>query len=1381
MSSTQPSEDDGGRQPIPEHPMPFDGLPDPVLITADPARAAVQGTAATGTGSASGRGVPRELAAFRQPVTRLQLARALNLLSRRVPERGRVELDEDRTAEHGLADNLWIPYVRPAQEKALDIALLVDTSPTMRLWKDHATTVAVEATRSGAFRDVRVVGLEMSRKHELRLRWPGGRTGPVGELLDGRGTRVHLLLTDGLSHGWTTPGADHLLNRLARSGPTAVAHLLPTYLWHRTSVHPWRGDLGAGGFAASNDRLERPGRTADDPVPELEPAPEGVPVPVLSLKAESFTAWAEVVTGEQGLGRRLPFLVAGSLAEGKPTRGLHPPKREPGAAEAAVRRFLSLASPPARRMAQYAAALPFDFDLIDEIRRRVPELHQVRLEHMAEVLMGGLIDWNGPDGDGKPDLAPGVREALLATGTRTQVARLINLYASLPGSGAHGEALREALRDPAGAALPSADPSNRWFVRLEVALMSALSGPYAHRAVRVLAGDLTAIPARQGRTDTHIPENPPETDEYPVPEGEPTVTTETSHSSTTTGQKVPPMEPTVTRPSYSRRPTQPKIMGNMPAKNPNFTGREALLAAVEAQLRNEETAAVLPHALHGMGGVGKSQLAIEYVYRHAHEYNVVWWIPSEREALVLGALTDLAAALKLDVPRQANVAVPAVLEALRTGEPYDNWLLVFDNAEDIETVRSYFPVDGPGKIIVTSRNRDWERVARPLTVNVFEPQESIALLQRRARALSTEDAARLAEALGHLPLAVEQAGAWHAATGMPVGEYLRLLEERAPGILELAPNPDYDVPVAAAWNISLDRLSEEHPAARQLLEICACMAPEPISIAMLRTSRNIEITPELDPVLRDPVLQSRAIRELSKLSLIKVDHKNNTLQMHRLMQAVVSSNLDEEQRARFRNAAHVLLANAKPGSSSSADQWPAFQSLLPHITASGAVHSPDRWVRELIAETIRYLYIWGAHDAGAALARDAYAAWMAQSGEEDPQVLAVGKLLAFLLRQTGEHLEAHEINQSVLELSRRAGVPEEDLIDAMTQMAGSLRYLGDFRAAVALDEEADSRARDLFGPEEPATLLAAHALGISLRGIGDYERAKELDTETARLWDAVYGPTNGLTLNTLNGLTIDIREAGDFPAARVMQEENYRVLTSVFGQDNAATIRAARNLAVCLRRDGALEEAAKVTEETLQRFTVRYGPDYPDTLATAANAVVDRRLLGDFTASRGLGERTLDRYRSTLGPRHAYTLLSMTNLAATLRALGEQEAAEGLDEEATRGFAESVGENHPFTLTAYMGLANSRYARMDFAAARELDERVLARLVEVSGPVHPVTLSCQANLALDLRGLGKVQQADRMNSEAVAGLAEVVGADHPWLTAARLHQRIECDLAPMPL
>ncbi|MER6701686.1 FxSxx-COOH system tetratricopeptide repeat protein [Streptomyces fimicarius] len=1323
----------------------------------------------------------------------LRLARSLRGLGRRVPTGGRSALDEESTAEHGLTDGLWVPYFLPDRERAFDLVLLVDRAPTMPPWHGTVRQIADEATRSGAFRDVRTVGVTLPADGEPALRWPGGRDGHPAELLDGRNARLFLVVTDGLAHGWAGPGADRLLERLTSGGPTALVHLLPPYLRHRSSLFPFRAQLDAGGFGAPNRRFHcRPPHGAHDPVRPLpEPDDDTVPVPVLSVRAGSFRAWADLVTGERGVRRTLPVVLAGAMAKGASAPGLRTPVVDgPRAAAAAVRRFRSLASPLARQLAVLLALAPMDFAVIQELREAA--LPDAGPEHLAEVMMGGLIDWD-TEAEGGPDFADDVREALLATSTRTQLTRTVGLLAELRTGKGHGARLRAALHDPVRTALPGTEPGARPWLRIELAVLRALAGPYAGRAARVAArlvrppggpparpGEIGAKPMKDAPNWAKLPPDSVVSPGGPVPPTTPPAADTSAPADNTARRAHKEMEVKTPEARFVRT-GQPKIMGNVPPKNPNFTGRESLLAAVERQLTEDETTAVLPHALHGLGGVGKSQIAVEYVYRHSGDYNVIWWIPAEQESLILAALAELAASLGLQVGPQANTAVPAVREALRTGKPFDNWLLVFDNAEDIEAVRSYFPNGGPGKIIVTSRNREWERIATPLSVDVFDREESIALLQRRARGLSTHDAGRLAEALGDLPLAVEQAGAWHAATGMPVDEYLQLLDERRPEILELAPSPDYPLPVAAVWDISLGRLTAENPAARQLLQICACMAPEPIPLNMLRGGRNVQITPELDPVLRDPLLLARATRDLSKLSLVRLDHKAGTLQMHRLMQNVIVARLDPEERERMRNAAHLLLTTAKPGLPASPEQWSTYLGLLPHMIASDAVNSSDAWVRDLVFDMVTFLYYWGAHDAGADLTRQAWEAWSEQSAEDDLHVIRITKMLGFYLHHLGRIAEAAALSEQAMEVSRTAPIPEEEVIDSMLQQAGSLRYRGDFEAARELSAEAYERASDLYGPEDPTTLSAAHSYGLSLRVNGDFRQARAIDGESARQRELLYGPTSGLTVNTLSALAVDTREAGDFLEARALQESTYQTYRTHFGPTNAATIRAALNLAICRRRAGFLEGAAELVEEILESFTSRYGAAYPETLGAALAAVVDRRIAGRLEDSRRLGRQTLDGYRDIFGEHHPYTLCAMINVAATLRALGEVEEAERLDTVAGERLRADLGERHVYSLAAAFGRANDHYARLDFAGALEADSATLPLLTEVAGEDHPFTLVCVANLSLDHRGLGHSAEADRLNAQAVEGLTRVLGEEHPWRTSARLHQRIEYDPTVIPL
>ncbi|MEU0179096.1 FxSxx-COOH system tetratricopeptide repeat protein [Streptomyces massasporeus] len=1324
------------------------------------------------------------------------LARALHHLARRIPSRSSLELDEETTAEQGLVDGLWMPFLRPARVSAFDLVLLLDDAPTMRIWEESAARLARAAEHSGAFRSVRTIRATVPRTGTAALRWPTGRAvADPAELLDGRGSRIFLVVTDGLAHGWAATAADELLGRLAHAGPTALVHLLPPHLRHRSSLYPYPAVLEAGGFGAPNDTLGHwapPG--GPDPMRPLpEAGDDSVAVPVLSLKPASLAAWSDLVTGGRGVRRSLPVVLAGALSKGAPAPGLRAP-RLPRAATAAVRRFSSLATPSARRLATQLAAIPFDFDLVEQLRRRV--MPETGPDHVAEILMGGLIDWEGGE-QGRPEFAEGVREALLATTTRSQLARTVSVVGELPAAGERGVALRAALHDPLRTRLP--DPAETGWARSELAVMRALSGPYSERARRIEPNLSRTPPLAAEQVENSTSAHPPPQVNIPgeTTPSSPAGINPDSGLSDPTGESAPsetaeahrPQQTPEAEPLMQRTTTAtPALLVNVPMRNTSFVGRQALLRAVEEQLAAQDTAAVLPNALHGLGGVGKSQLALEYIYTRQRDYRIICWIPAERESLILAALSSLASQLGVAPAGQdslgaaaANTAVPAVLEALRTGTPYDNWLLVFDNAEDIEAVRGYFPHNGPGKVIVTSRNRGWERVATSLPVNVFERDESIELLQKRATDLPREDADRLAEALGDLPLAVEQAGAWLGVTGMEVDEYLDLLAQRSPEILEIEQSPDYPVSVAAAWDISLERIRENNPGARQLLDICASMAPEPIPRSILRSSRGVNITPQVDPMLREPIKLNRAIRDLSQFSLIKVDSRAGTLQMHRLLQTVLLAKLSEEERERMRDAAHQLLSAANRGPFGSSQEWRDYQALLPHVLASQAVTSTDPYVRDLVYDTMWFLYYWGDHEGAASFGRQAWSAWLAASGEEDLYVVRMTKGFAFLLRQVGQIAESIPLTEKALGVSRRMEVEPEELIDSLCEMSDAHRYQGRFQEARDLGKEATELARSLFGPDDPATLRASHSWGVDLRLCGEFEEALSLDQETARQRDLLLGGTSFFTLNTMHCVGIDMREAGRYSAAREWQEDVYRQALTALGEKHPLTLRIARSLGVCRRRDGDLSEGAKLAEETLRNFKSRYGDEHLDSLTTATDVCVDRRLAGDLEGSLRIAESTVARLVRRLGGDHAHTLVTRANLAATQRALGSLDIAQEVEDDVVRRLNDTVGARHMITLTVGIGQANTAYARLDFERAHAIDSANLPLLTEVAGENHPLTLSCTSNLALDLRGLGRGDEADVLQRKAVEGFAAALRTDHPWLQAARQRRRIECEVAPMPM
>ncbi|KUM83169.1 hypothetical protein AQI94_37570 [Streptomyces pseudovenezuelae] len=594
-----------------------------------------------------------------------------------------------------------------------------------------------------------------------------------------------------------------------------------------------------------------------------------------------------------------------------------------------------------------------------------------------------------------------------------------------------------------------------------------------------------------------------------------------------------------------------------------------------------------------MGGVGKTTLAVEYIYQRQHEYDVVWWIPAERTAQISQSLAELALRLGIDFNGGApdvNSIVVAVLESLRTGVPYVDWLLVFDNAESPDAVSQFLPASGTGNVLITSRNPQWAALARPLEVDVFQREESKSLLKVRGREIDDENADRLAEALGDLPMAIEQAAAWHAETGMRVEEYLRLLDEKQIDLLQGTAPTDGGHPAIAAWNISLDELESRNPAAYQLLQVCSCYAPEPISRSLF-TPRSCEaISPELDAVLGDPIRLGQAIREVGRYSLARFHHHANSLQMHRLVRAALQLRMTEDDQAVIRRGAHLLLAASDPNDPGNTACWPRYAKLYPHVIVSGAVSSAESQVRGLVVNETIYLLRWGDYETGHDLAHTAHEAWARTLGMDHPHTLQIARWQGFLLFSLGRYQEAAELNANVLEAYRRSAGPEhQDTVDALGNVALDHRVRGDFTEALRLSDSVHQKYLRLLGPDDPETLRAAYNLAVSLRLTGDFAQARLLDEQTWRSYTLVYGHNRVESLRTWFGLALDMRELGEYSAALIRHREIYEQAIELVGRDNPLTLSVLRYLSVALRQAGLHAEALS-TAERAHADLVRYTP-----------------------------------------------------------------------------------------------------------------------------------------------------------------------------------------------
>lgn len=365
---------------------------------------------------------------------------------------------------------------------------------------------------------------------------------------------------------------------------------------------------------------------------------------------------------------------------------------------------------------------------------------------------------------------------------------------------------------------------------------------------------------------------------------------------------------------------------NIPAPVRSFTGREHELDGLRAQLTQQQTAALVPTtALHGMGGVGKTQLALAYAHRYQAQYELGWWIPSETEAAIAVGLGGLAGELDLVADLPPN-ELAARLSALLAEE--ENWLLVCDNATSPAALGPYLPGAGRGHVLVTSRNPAWQGVADPLAVDVLALDEAAALLRRRSGDTDEHSAVALAGALGRLPLALEQAGAYASQYGRTLADYLELFDQRRAELLASGTPLAYQGTVDATFTLSLDQLRENNPAAVQLMELCALLAADEIPLPLLLG--NPALLPEpLAGAAADPLRRGEVAGVLYQAGLLTRD-AGDTARMHRIVQAVTLAHLPDGDRQQRIDDAIRLLNGVLPSEGFRPEQWPVFVQLLAH-------------------------------------------------------------------------------------------------------------------------------------------------------------------------------------------------------------------------------------------------------------------------------------------------------------------------------------------------------------------------------------------------------------------------------------------------------------------
>jgi tetratricopeptide (TPR) repeat protein len=692
---------------------------------------------------------------------------------------------------------------------------------------------------------------------------------------------------------------------------------------------------------------------------------------------------------------------------------------------------------------------------------------------------------------------------------------------------------------------------------------------------------------------------------------------------------------------------------NVPlARNRFFTGRVDELDRMQQLLASRAPGTEII-ALHGLGGSGKTLLALEYAYRRASDYDVVWWLPAEEPATLAAAFADLAVALRLpgrNEPEQ-RVAVEAVRQWLGKN---GRWLLVFDSVREPKDLAPYLMPGTRGHVIVTSRHAAWRGVAWPLPLRGLKRGDSVEFLLARsgARERSHESqerrAAELASALGDLPLALEQAAAYIEESGTTIGEYLSLFQERQAELLRVGAAGQT---VVATWDIAFREVQGKSPAAGELLNLCAFLAPDDIPREALRAAA-AGLPPALAAAVRDPMALNEVVRALRSYSL--VEGQEDALGVHRLVQATVRGRLSEDERRAWAERAVALVYDRFPHDPTQRD---VCRRWLPHARAAlaqaRAARIPAGEEEEgLLRHVAHYQHSCGFEPDAREMFTRALELAVEVHGPKHKHVAMAHTDLGIVLKELKDLDGARRHAERALAIDEELLGREDPIVatDAIN-LAGVLLSLGDLAGARRCAERALAIDEALSLPEGPAVARDENNLGAILWRQGEYEAGLQHAERAVALDERHRAPNDPDLARDLNNLGFMLREMGDLTGARERLRRALDIGEAAYGSDDPQVATYHSNLASVLveLRDydtarGHIERAIAIGEAT-------YGPDHYAVAIRRNNLALLLMDMDDLVGARAEMARAVEIATRALGPDHRRVKKLENNLAEIERRL----------------------------------------------------------------------------------------------------------------------------------
>jgi len=852
-------------------------------------------------------------------------------------------------------------------------------------------------------------------------------------------------------------------------------------------------------------------------------------------------------------------------------------------------------------------------------------------------------------------------------------------------------------------------------------------------------------------------------------------------------------------------------LGKLPA---DVRGRDGLLGELRRALRSYPWRASRAFVITGMGGLGKSTVALAAAKMAKDRGYRVWWLGATDTALLtsgmLEVLRELGAPESVIAPvREGARTAPARAWEFLNGEHAGGrrWLLIFDGADHpavLAGADATTPADGTGwlradpagMVIVTTRNRDPQVWGTGVTLRELKPldEEASAEVLRDLAPDVTDpgghQARELSRRLGGLPLALHLAGAYlgspFARWSTFAGYHEALDSVELPAALADIEGPGADVraDVQRTWDLSLDALAAEgRPQARLLLLVLSCFAPAtPIPAWLLRPAPLADLLQNeaggtREPEKDDGWYRLRAgMQGLSHTGLIEISSGAgpaglNAITVHPVVADANRSRLATiaaAERTAVQNAAVALLeAAAGALDPSRPGDWPAWWLLVPHLDAA-----IDLLADDLAAAVLARLLTVSAAGTDALLSsgRLAAAGKLAQVSvhtaaflsRDDPAAMTARGCLADTLVRRGRSGEAEALYRELLADRRRVlGTDHLDTLTTRHDLAAAIGMQGRYREAEQLYRELLDDDYRLLGPGHRETLAARYNQARMIGLQGRYAEAEELSRGVLADQHRLLGESDPDSLTTRQSLARLAGKAGRYADAERMYRQVLADRRRVLGNDHPDTLATRHRLARIIGLRGRYAEAEELCRQILQDRRRLLGEDHPDNLATRHRLARMLGLQGRYADAEPLFRQVLAARRSALGEDHPDTLATGHRLGWLIGRQGRYSEAIEIVNQVLGGRRQVLGDDHPDTLAARETMAWLTGLRGKLGEASELCRGVLEDRRRVLGEDHPDTLTTRATQAWLTERAGRYAEAEREYGDVLADRQRVLGPGHP--------------------